>query len=299
MRQHYKSRNPLLQRKRLMEPFSTDTWFSTVTSYEGYNCAQIFVGNNSKYVKHYGMRSEGSGPDALLEFFRDAGVPISITRDNSKMQTSNLWNEYMKRYWVKDKFTEPYHSGQNPAERAMSVQKEKLERIMIESGCTPEAWFRAACHVADVNNHTANKTLNFRTPAEVHSGETPDISGLVQYQFWDPVYYVGHTEKFPTTGGSERLGRWVGRAHDFGEKMCYWILDEETKQLVVRSLVRSAKNTKHPNKALDEQLANAEKQDQSFPIITYLNSVWEEDEKLETPKSIPEKQDFPKAPKVK
>jgi hypothetical protein len=32
MRQHYKSRNPLLQRRRLLEPFSTDTWFSTVTS---------------------------------------------------------------------------------------------------------------------------------------------------------------------------------------------------------------------------------------------------------------------------
>ena len=84
MRQHYKSRNPLLQRRRLLEPFSTDTWFSTVTSYEGYNCAQIFVGEKSKYVRHYGMRSEGSGPDALLDFFRDEGVPISITRDNSK-----------------------------------------------------------------------------------------------------------------------------------------------------------------------------------------------------------------------
>ena len=95
------------------------------------------------------------------------------------------------------------------------------------------------------------------------------------------------------------MGRWVGRAHDYGDKMCYWILDDETKQLVVRSLVRSAKGMKHPNKVLDEQLAKAEVKDQSFPIITYLNSVWQEDEKLETPKSVPAKQDFPRAPKVK
>jgi hypothetical protein len=35
MQQHYKSRNPILQRRRINEPYATDTWFSTVTSYEG------------------------------------------------------------------------------------------------------------------------------------------------------------------------------------------------------------------------------------------------------------------------
>ena len=44
MRQHYQSRNPLLQRRRFLEGYATDTWFSTVTSYEGYNCTQHFVG---------------------------------------------------------------------------------------------------------------------------------------------------------------------------------------------------------------------------------------------------------------
>ena len=39
LRQHWKSRSPLLQRKRLHEPEATDTVFSTTTSYEGYNCA--------------------------------------------------------------------------------------------------------------------------------------------------------------------------------------------------------------------------------------------------------------------
>jgi len=48
MRQHYKARNPLLSRRRILEPYATDTWFSTTTSYEGYNCAQIFAGVKSK-----------------------------------------------------------------------------------------------------------------------------------------------------------------------------------------------------------------------------------------------------------
>jgi hypothetical protein len=91
----------------------------------------------------------------------------------------------------------------------------------------------------------------------------------------------------------------VGRAQDYGDKMCYWILDEKTKQLVVRSIVRPAKGTKHPNKVLNEELADAEKEDQSFPIITYLNKVWEEDKNMDIPGTAPVKQDFPRAPKVK
>ena len=74
MRQHYKARNPILQRRRIMEPYATDTWFSTIQSYEGYNCAQIFYGTNSKVTSHYGLRSEQSGPQALLDFFRQEGV---------------------------------------------------------------------------------------------------------------------------------------------------------------------------------------------------------------------------------
>ena len=43
MRKHFRSRNPLLSRNRLREGFATDTVFSKVTSFEGYNCAQAFT----------------------------------------------------------------------------------------------------------------------------------------------------------------------------------------------------------------------------------------------------------------
>ena len=88
LRKHQKGRNELLSLRRINEGYSTDTWFATVTSFEGYNCSQIFRGNDSHHVSQYGMFSEGSGPDALKDFFRTEGVPLSIRRDNSKMQTS-------------------------------------------------------------------------------------------------------------------------------------------------------------------------------------------------------------------
>ena len=88
-------------------------------------------------MSHYGMQTESHGPDALLDYFRQEGVPISMIRDNAKMQTSKLWNDYLRRYWVKDKFTEPHHPNQNPFERAFSDHKAKIERVMIDTGCNP------------------------------------------------------------------------------------------------------------------------------------------------------------------
>ncbi len=269
MRQHYKSRNPLLNRRCIMEPYATDTWFSTVTSYQGYNCAQVFCGIKSHHVSHYGLKSESDGPEALLDFFRQEGVPTSLTRDNSKMQAGNLWNEYMKRYWVKDDFIEPYHSNQNPAERAMAGQKEKIKRIMIESGCEPEAWFDAAQHVADVSNHTSQAPLQDKTPTEKRDGYTPDISGLVQYKFWDLVCYKTYEDNFPEEGGGERVGHWLGHAIDYGDKMCYKILDIETRAIIIRSMVRPYEDSDLPNSNYSD-LLNQEKYDkvdeESFPL---------------------------------
>ncbi len=81
-----------------MEPWATDIWFATTTSFEGYNCHQLFVGQKSYCIFLHGMISENSGPDAPEEFFREIGVPLSIRRDNAKMQASQAWNTIMRKF---------------------------------------------------------------------------------------------------------------------------------------------------------------------------------------------------------
>lgn len=115
---HYKIRNPILSRKRLMEPWATDTWFSSTTSYESYNCCQVFVGLNYLRTYNYDLVSENSGPNALQDFFREIlGVLLSIRKDNSKMQTSQAWFDIMRKYNSKDEYIEPHNPQQNPADR--------------------------------------------------------------------------------------------------------------------------------------------------------------------------------------
>lgn len=170
MRQDLKSRNPLLTCTRLMEGYATDIWFLNVKSYEGYKCCQIFVGLNSRKISNYGMNTESAGPEALLDFFRQEGVPISIRRDNSKMQTSYLWKQYMRRYNCRDEFIEPHNPQQNMAEKLIGELKEAMKKAYIDTGCSPKAWYRLSSHIIDVKNHTANAHLKWRTPIELSTG---------------------------------------------------------------------------------------------------------------------------------
>jgi hypothetical protein len=64
------------------------------------------------------------------------------------------------------------------------------------------------------------------------------------------VYYYD-----PPSEG-EKLGHWMGRAHNYGDNMCFWILTQDTEQLIVRGTVRSAVNTTRPNRALEPHLVS-------------------------------------------
>jgi len=110
--------------------------------------------------------------------------------------------------------------------------------------------------------------LNYETDLRrIYAGFTPDISGLVQHKFWDKVYYLEYESDFPTQGGSERKGRWLGRALNYGDKMCYYVLTDDTKQIIVRSMVRSAVNTDRPNRGLPLDANEPAKEKVNPPII--------------------------------
>ena len=272
MRQHYKPRNAALSRRRFQEGYATDTGFATVTSYEGYNCFQFFYGINSHYESAYGLTRESDGPKALLDFFRQEGLPISLLRDNSKMQSSEVWSDHCRKFWVKDKFIEPYQPNQNPAERDMAPLKDALKRGFMTYGCPPEAWFCLLRHTCDVRTVTARESLGWKTPHELREGETPDISGLLQFQFWELVYYMDPTSSFPDTGGNEKLGRWLGRAKNHGDTMCSYILTTDTEEIIVRGVVRSV-HDKHENQGFSEEIKSLLQEDEqrrkdpTFPLI--------------------------------
>ena len=92
----------------------------------------------------------------------------------------------------------------------------------------------------------SSPALDGLPPLQVMTGQTPDISFLLHFSFWEPVYYrVNPNEpssNFPSTS-NEKKGYWVGFSDNVGDKLTWKILAEDTKHSIFRSAVRSANNT--------------------------------------------------------
>lgn len=63
--------------------------------------------------------------------------------------------------------------------------------------------------------------LHGPTPFELVTGNTPDISEYISFEWYQPIWYYDSTS-FPEP--ARHLGRWIGVAHNTGQAMCFWIL---------------------------------------------------------------------------
>ena len=101
-------------------------------------------------------------------------------------------------------------------------------------------------------NRLATPALNWETPIQRVFGQKPDISSLLQFRWFEPVYYLDehHHHSYPSKS-PEKKGRWVGVAETKGDALTYWILTDDTDQVIARSAVRSALDPDNPNPRAD------------------------------------------------
>jgi hypothetical protein len=63
--------------------------------------------------------------------------------------------------------------------------------------------------------------LHGRTPLEIITGNTPDVSEFLEFSWYDLVWYF-EPSTFPDE--TRNMARWIGVAHQVGQAMCYWLL---------------------------------------------------------------------------
>ena len=69
-------------------------------------------------------------------------------------------------------------------------------------------------------------------------GYMPDITVLLQFTFWEPVYYPSDEARFPEVP-DEELGHFMGITDVVGATITYKILTEKMR-VITRSVVRTA-----------------------------------------------------------
>ena len=97
-------------------------------------------------------------------------------------------------------------------------------------------------------NHIACNALDGKIPLSALTGITPDISIILLFTFYQPVFYATYDQHFPSEN-EERAGYWVGLGEHCGDAMTHKILDHDTQKIICRSAIRP-KNSSTPNHRL-------------------------------------------------
>ena len=107
---------------------------------------------------------------------------------------------------------------------------------MDRTGCPASYWLLCLLWVITVMNYTAAPSLDWKIPLTVLTGSTTDISILLCFFFYEPVFYASDN-KWPSQS-PERSGRFVGFALNKGNELTYQIEDDETGEIVTCSTMR-------------------------------------------------------------
>jgi hypothetical protein len=185
-----------------------------------------------------GFRGKGEFPRTYRDYIRTNGVPSGLRRDNAKEEQSAEVDAIHRELYIKDEFSEPYNQQQNPVEsRAILYIKNHVHVLLDRTGAPDAAWFHCAKYLCEIHSILSNKNLpNGMTPKQFRTGVTTDISPWLQFQFWQAILYLDNESSWPSS--KERAGYWLGVSENIGDFLTYWILDDQTKQVLSRSVVR-------------------------------------------------------------
>ena len=94
-----------------------------------------------------------------------------------------------------------------------------------------------ASYMCYLLNHIFCVALDDKIPLFVLTGITPDISIILLFTFYQPVFYATYDQNFPSES-EERAGYWVGFGEHCGDAITHKLLDHETQKSIYTSAVR-------------------------------------------------------------
>ena len=231
--------------RRLSTCIFTDTLLMKTKSSRGNNCAQVFTDGAFAYV--HPMESKAQAHEGLAAFGQDVGIPMEMISDNSKEQTSpgTQFMKLLRKWRTIPRSIEPYSPWQNLSENVIGILKSKWKKRMVRRNVPAKVWDFGLVWESEIYSRTAKPGA--RTGIEVLTGETPDISEWLDFEFYDLCWYWDSLE------GQRKIGRWLGVSHRVGSAMCYWVLND-AGNVLARTTVQHVLQSECNQEDIQEQI---------------------------------------------
>ena len=210
--------------KRLNCKLSCDTIWSDIRSLLQNICTQVYTHKCGLAVPYPLPRANGEMVgQSLQNFIHEYGCPAHLTFDGAAVQAgqNTLFMKTLRKYECKYHISSPRRPNENPSEGSIREIKFRWYRIMSKMQVPRRLWDFGFIWVCETGNISvsSSKYAAGRTPVEIITGETPDISEYTDFGFYDWI-----TFKQNAGLGEIQLGRWLGVSHKVGQLMSYWVL---------------------------------------------------------------------------
>ena len=135
--------------------------------------------------------------DTLTQFIvSDYGIPERLTFDGASVQTGpkTRFMDAIRKHEIKYHVSGPRRPNENPAEQSIHEIKKRWYHIMLKKKVPTRLWDYSFVWVCETENLSANlsKYAEGHTSIEIITGETPDISEYLDFEFYDWVLYRGN-----------------------------------------------------------------------------------------------------------
>ena len=278
----YKSPFPALNVARRNEDLLTDVIYSDTPAIDdGSTSAAIYSGKTSHVMDVYGMKTDKQFVNTLEDIIRERGAPTRLLSDHAINLRSSRVLDILRAYCIGQWTSEPHHQNQNTMERRYQTAKRLTNVLMDRTGCPPSCWLLCLQYVCTVLNCTVARSLNWRVPLTVLTGTLVDVSPLLRFHWYQPVFYTLEHATFPSEP-KEALGYFVGLSPNCGHAMTFKVLTDDTQRVIPRSIVRPADDPKRPNLRLTDLF------DGEAPSKIYVRSRTDPDNPDELPALDPD-----------
>ena len=125
--------------------------------------------------------------------------------------------------------TEQGRKNQNHvAEREIGFLAKRWKLRMTKRKVPKRLWDYGLVYESELLSRMARGS-NRRTGYEEVTGQTPDISEWLDFEFYDLVWWLDRPTKPNFTDATRRLARWLGVSHRVGSDLSYWLITESGK----------------------------------------------------------------------
>jgi hypothetical protein len=232
------------------KPVATDTIYSDTPAIDcGITSAQLFVGTKTHTADVYPIKSDKQFVNTLLDNITQCGAPTKLISDCAQVEISECVKQVLRPLHISTWQSEPHQQHQNPAECQYQNIKQLCNTILDHSGAPAYTWLLCLMYVCFLLNNTWCEAVD-DIPICMSTGSTNDISPLLCFHFWEPVYYKLDDSDFPSDS-REKHGHFIGISESVGHAMTFKILMDDTLKVIHRSNVRSALNPHTKNLRLD------------------------------------------------